>query len=64
MEPTTNSEQRLARACLAALARRASVALVVTNEEIEREYANGAQLVCVSDAGAMCVRISVREGRP
>jgi hypothetical protein len=56
-------EQRLARACLAALARRAGVALVVTHEEIEREYANGAQLVCVSDGGAKCVRISVPEER-
>lgn len=56
-------EQMLTRACLAALARRAGVPLVVTYDEIEREYGGDARLALASDAGAKCVRITVPEDR-
>jgi len=55
--------QSLTRACLAAIARRAGVSLVVTYEEIEREYRTDAGLALASDADAKCVRITVPEVR-
>lgn len=60
---TQEYEQKLSRACLAALARRAGTALVVTDEEIEREHANDARVACERDAIAKCVRITVPAAR-
>ena len=59
----SEQEQRLARACLAALARRAGAPLIIRYEEIEREYGADAQLSLASDAKAKCVRISIPEVR-
>lgn len=58
---TPKYEQQLVRACLAALARRTGVGLVVTDEAIEREYENDTKLDLVCDVAAKCVRISVPE---
>jgi hypothetical protein len=61
---TPEYEQKLVRACLAAIARRTGVGLVVTDEAIEHEYENDTKLDLVCDAVAKCVRISVPEVRP
>lgn len=55
---TPENEQKLARACLAALARRAgSGVLVVSYEEIGRELANDIRVEIISDCEAKCVRL-------
>ena len=61
---TPEYEQKLVRACLAAIARRTGVGLVVTAEDIEREYENDTKLDLVCDVAAKCVRVSVPEVRP
>jgi hypothetical protein len=57
------SEQNLIPACLAALARRVGVGLIVTYEEIERETDNDTRLEIACDGDAKCVRITVPEMR-
>ena len=59
----SEQEQRLARACLAAVARRAGAPLVIRYEEIQREYGADALLALAPDAEAKCVRISISEVR-
>lgn len=54
-------EQKLIRACLAALARRMNIGLVVTFAEIEAEYEKAADLAMAVDADAKCVRITLQE---
>ncbi len=54
-------EDKLIRACLAALARRVGVGLVVTQEELEREITGGTKLRFAFDDDADCVRITVPE---
>jgi hypothetical protein len=51
-------EQKLVRACLAALARRAGVGLVVTFAEIEAEYDRPTDLALAIDGDGKCVRIA------
>ena len=58
-----NDEQKLVRACLAALARRVNVGLVVTYDDIEREYANDTRLEIACDDQAKCARITAPEVR-
>ncbi len=57
-------KETLTRACLAAVARRAGVALVISFAEIDREYENGCVLNCVIDDQARCIRITAPEVRP
>lgn len=51
-------EDRFVRACLAALARRAEVGLVITFAEIEAEYERPADLALAIDGDGKCVRIT------
>jgi hypothetical protein len=60
---TPEYEQKLVRACLAALARRIDVGLVVAFDDIEREYANDTRLEIACDDDAKCVRITAPELR-
>lgn len=55
--------ESLAWACLAAVARRAGVPLVISFAEIDREYEDGCTLNCVIDDEAKCIRITAREVR-
>jgi hypothetical protein len=55
---TQEYEQKLVRACLAALARRISVGLVVTFADIEAEYEKPSDLSIAVDGDAKCVRIA------
>lgn len=63
MAMTQEFEEKLVRACLAALARRASVDLVVAFADIEAEYDKPSGLALAVDGDARCVRITVPEVR-
>ena len=54
-------EQKLVRACLAALARRANAGIVVAFADIEAEYDRPSCLALIVDGDAKCVRITVEE---
>ena len=60
---TQEYEQKLIRACLAALTRRTGMGLVVAYGDIEREMANDVRFDIACDVDAKCVRITVPEVR-
>ena len=59
---THDYEQRLVRACLAALARRSGGGLLISYLEIGRELASGSTPEIVCDGDAKAARIYVPEG--
>jgi hypothetical protein len=56
-------EQKLVRACLAALVRRTGVGVVIMLADIEAEYERPSDLSISTDTAAKCVRIAVAEAR-
>lgn len=61
---TAEYEQKLVRACLAAVARRTGTGLVIAFADIDREFANDTRLEIACDGDAKCVRIAAPEVRP
>jgi hypothetical protein len=55
-------ERKVVRACLAALARRSGVGLLVSYSEIGREMDNDTTPEIICDGDAKCARIYVPEG--
>jgi hypothetical protein len=54
-------EERLLRACLAALVRRINSRMAIPYWEVNRELDRETQVDCVLDADAVRLRIAVRE---